>query len=224
MGVDLASSEAERADWTARVIVAEDDEHNHWVLGSHRAKIETGHNQFVKDGFAAFPGISRAVIETNQHQSTLVQDLLNTTSLPVVGRRTDQDKRTRARAVSARYESHRVHHHRSMKGGELESEMLGFPKGHDDLIDALGLAMDVLQAQGSFAAVSAAPRQPDSTMDGGLELRFNTGPQVVPGYIANMLSGIDTASMTYEEALMTANRAAESNYVAAAMGSMFRGR
>lgn len=224
MGVDLASSERERADWTARVIVAEDEQHHHWVLGSYRVKTETGHRQFVKDGFTAFPGISRAVIETNQHQSTLVQDLLNETNLPVVGKRTDVDKRTRARAVSARYESHRVHHHRSLKGGELEAEMLGFPKGHDDLIDALGLAMDVLSVQGSIAAVSAAPRQPDSALDGGTELRFSTGPQVVPGYIATMLSGIDTPRYTYEEALMQANRAAESNYIASAMTGMFRGR
>lgn len=224
MGVDLASSERERADWTARAVVAEDEFHEHWVLGTHRVKTEDGHRQFVKDGFAAFPGISRCVIETNQHQSTLVQDLLNETNLPIVGRRTDTDKRTRARAVAARYESHRVHHHRSMKGGELESEMLGFPKGHDDLIDALGLAMDVLSVQGSFAAVTEAPRAPQSVLDGGMQLQFSTGPQVVPGYIASMLSGIDTPRYTYEEALMVANRAAESNYVAAAMGSLFRGR
>ena len=224
MGVDLASSEKERADWTARVVVAEDEQHHHWVLGTYRVKTETGHRQFVKDGFAAFPGISRAVIETNQHQSTLVQDLLNETNLPVVGKRTDIDKRTRARAVAARYESHRVHHHRSLKGGELEAEQLGFPKGHDDLIDALGLAMDVLGVEGSFAAVTAAPRQPDADPDGGAELRFSTGPQVVPGYIATLLSGIDTPRYSLEEAIAMANRASESNYIASAMSGMFRGR
>ena len=222
MGVDLASSERERADFTARAIVAEDEQHHHWVLGTVRVKTESGHRQFVKDGAAAYPGISKIVIETNQHQSTLVQDLLNETSLPVVGRRTDTDKRTRARAVAARYESHRVHHHRSLKGGELEAEQLGFPKGHDDLIDALGLAMDVLSVSGSFAAVPMALRGSTAgTEDTGQELRFNTGPRIVPGYIAQMLTGIETPRFTYEEALMAANQRAESTFISQAM---FRGR
>ena len=225
MGIDLATSERERADWTARVVVAEDEEHHHWVLGTYRVKTETGHRQFVKDGFAAFPGISRCIIETNQHQSTLVQDLLNETNLPVVGKRTDVDKRTRAHAVSVRYESHRVHHHRSLKGGELEAEMLGFPKGHDDLIDALGLAMDVLYVQGSLAAVSAPPpAMVEAIGEQVEELRFNTGPRLVPTYIAAMLSGVETPRYTYEEALQVANRRAESNYITNAMSGLFRGR
>jgi hypothetical protein len=135
------------------------------------------------------------------------------------------DKRTRARAVSARYESHRVHHHRSLKGGELESEQLGFPKGHDDLIDALGLAMDVLMTDGAFAAVNASPvPSAGPTEELVQELRFNTGPRTVPHHIAMMLAGIDTPRYGYEEALQMANRRAESHYITNAMGSMFRGR
>lgn len=225
MGVDLATSERERADWTARAIVAEDEDHHHWILGTYRVKTESGHRQFVKDGYAAFPAISKVIIETNQHQSTLVQDLLNETTMPVVGRRTDIDKRTRARAVAARYESHRVHHHRSLKGGDLENELTGFPKGHDDLIDALGLAMDVLSVSGSFAVVNnalsglVAPSEPS-----GVELRFITGPKFVPPYVAAMLSGIDTPRYSMEEAIAMANRASESNYIQNAMGGLFRGR
>lgn len=222
MGVDLASSERERADWTARVIVAEDEFHEHWVLGSYRVKTESGHRQFVKDGAAAFPGISKIIIETNQHQSTLVQDLLNETTLPVVGRKTDIDKRTRARSVAARYESHRVHHHRSLKGGELEQEQLNFPKGHDDLIDALGLAMDIRGVSGSIAAVSGPLRDSYAPSDpSGVEVRFRDGPVAVPDYIAKMLEGIDTVRYTKEEAISMANRRSEASYVSRAMGSAF---
>ena len=223
MGVDLASSERERADYTARVIVAEDENHEVWVLGTYRVKTESGHRQFVKDGAAAFPGISKIIIETNQHQSTLVQDLLKETTLPVVGRQTDTDKRTRARAVAARYESHRVHHHRSLKGAELEAEMLGFPKGHDDLIDALGLAMDMRGVSGSFAAVTGPLRgSVEPTEASAVELRFVDGPQSVPAYLADMLNGIETVRYSREEAIAMANRRAESQYVTRALSAAFK--
>ena len=143
MGIDLASSEKQAADYTARVVVAEDEYHNHYVLSVYRDKRETGHRQFVIDGFSAYPQMSRIVIENNQFQSTLVKDLIDTTNLPVVGKKTDIDKVTRARAVAARYESHKVWHHRSLSASPFETEQLSFPKGHDDMLDALGSAMDI---------------------------------------------------------------------------------
>jgi predicted phage terminase large subunit-like protein len=143
MGVDLASSEKERADFTARVVISEDESRNTYVWSVVRAKIETGHRQFVIDGFNAFPKIDRIVIENNQFQSALVQELLTTTNLPVVGKKADVDKTTRARAVAARYESGKVFHNRSLSGSEFEVELLQFPKGHDDMIDALGHSMEV---------------------------------------------------------------------------------
>lgn len=141
MGVDLASSERERADFTARVTIAEDADHNIYVHAVHRDKIETGHRGFVIDGANAAPNISKIIVENNQFQSSLVKDLINTTSLPIVGKRAEIDKVTRARAVAARYESKKVFHHRSLQGSDFEIELLQFPKGHDDQIDALGHAM-----------------------------------------------------------------------------------
>lgn len=142
MGVDLASSEREEADWTARCVIAEDDQYNTYVMSVYRDKRETGHRQFVIDGYNAFPDVSRIVIENNQFQSSLVKEIINTTPLPVVGRRADVDKITRARAVAARYESGKVYHQKSLEGSDFEMELLQFPKGHDDQIDALGYAME----------------------------------------------------------------------------------
>lgn len=142
MGVDLASSERERADYTSRAVIAEDGEGNTYVLSVVRAKIETGHRQFVIDGYNAYPRIERIIVESNQFQSAFVQELLRTTGLPVVAKRADVDKTTRARAVAARYESGKVYHHKSLEGGVFETELLQFPKGHDDQVDALGHAME----------------------------------------------------------------------------------
>ena len=153
MGIDLASSEKERADFTARATVAEDMDFNHYVLSVYRDKRESGHREFVLDGWMAYPAMERVIIESNQFQSTLIQDLLNTSPIPVVGRRADVDKVTRARSVAARYEGHKVFHHESLRGSAFETELLSFPKGHDDMVDALGYAMDLSGTRIVFGSV-----------------------------------------------------------------------
>jgi phage terminase large subunit-like protein len=226
MGVDLASSEKERADFTSLAIVAEDNQHEHWVLHTNRTKTDSGHREFVEAGYAWAQTngyvISRIVVETNQHQSTFVTDMIRQTSLPIVGKRTDTDKRTRARASAARYESHRVHHHSSLKGRELESEMLGFPKGHDDLVDALGLAMDLKGVSGSIATTSGTPRDTvaatSSAPENGREMPFRDGDRVIPAYLAAMLDGIDTPRLTYQEALNAMNQKRLYDFTKAQLG------
>jgi len=157
MGVDLASSERQRADWTARVVVAQDDEGNSFVFDVARAKIETGHREFVMDGAKANPLISKIIVENNQFQGAFVKDMINSTMLPIVGKKAEVDKVTRARSVAARYEAGKVYHHKSLEGSDFEIELLQFPKGHDDMIDALGYAMET-GVGGAFWG-SLAPRR-----------------------------------------------------------------
>lgn len=144
MGVDLASSEKERADYTARVTTAEDDEGNFYVLSVVRDKRASHHAEFVYEGWLAYPQMALVVIENQQFQSTLIQTLMQDyPRIPVEGKRSDVDKTQRARAVATRYEGHKVFHHRSLKGSDFEAELLSFPKGHDDMVDALGFSMDL---------------------------------------------------------------------------------
>ena len=144
MGVDLASSERERADYTARVTTAQDEEGNFYVLSVVRDKRETHHAEFVVDGWLAHPDMALILIEKQSFQSTLIQQLARDyPRLPVEGKPTDVDKVTRARAVAAKYEAHKVFHHISLKGSDFETELMNFPKGHDDMIDALGFSMDL---------------------------------------------------------------------------------
>lgn len=144
MGIDLASSEKERADYTARVTTAEDDEGNFYVLSVYRDKRETHHAEFVVDGWMAYPHMDLVIVENQQFQSTLVRQLMSDfPRIPVLGKKSDVDKTTRARAAASRYEGHKVFHHRSLKDSEFETELLSFPKGHDDMVDALGFSMDL---------------------------------------------------------------------------------
>jgi predicted phage terminase large subunit-like protein len=144
MGVDLASSEKERADFTARATVAEDNHGDFWILSIYRDKRESGHAEFVRDGWSVYPDMSLVIIENQQFQSTLIQEIMEDYPyIPVEGKRSDVDKVTRARAVAAKYEAGKMHHHISLKGGDYEMEALSFPKDHDDMIDAVGFAMDL---------------------------------------------------------------------------------
>jgi predicted phage terminase large subunit-like protein len=154
MGVDLASSEKERADFTARVTTAEDDEGNFYVLSVARDKRETHHAEFVQDGWLAYPDMSLVVCESQQFQSTLIQEIMRDyPRIPIEGKKSDVDKVTRARAVSAKYEAHKVFHRRTLKDSDFERELLSFPKGHDDMVDALGFSMDLGGGGFFFGAV-----------------------------------------------------------------------
>lgn len=145
MGVDLASSEKERADFTARVVTAQHrDTGDFYVLSAYRDKRESHHTEFIYDGWQAYPNIDIVICENQQFQSTLIHQVMEAyPQIPIVGRRADIDKTTRARSVAAKYEAHKVFHHRSLRGGWLEREELSFPKGHDDGVDALGYSMDL---------------------------------------------------------------------------------
>jgi predicted phage terminase large subunit-like protein len=142
MGIDLASSEKERADYTARAVVAEDQRGNFYVLSVYRDKRETGHASFINDGYMAYPGMGLVNCEAQAFQSTLIQEVMRDyPRIPIAGQKQDNDKVTRARAVAAKYEAHKVWHHESLRDSDFEREQLSFPKGHDDMIDAEGLAM-----------------------------------------------------------------------------------
>lgn len=47
VGVDLAASERERSDYTAAVEVVEDEEHNLYVVGAYRTRIQQGHQRWL---------------------------------------------------------------------------------------------------------------------------------------------------------------------------------
>ena len=163
MGVDLASSTQERADYTARVTSAQDScqdclqKGDFFVLAAYRDKRESHHAEFVLDGWRAFPNISLVLVEKVQFQSTLIQTVMEEhTYIPIEGKSADGDKTTRARGVAAKYEAHKVHHHRSLRGSVFETELLSFPKGHDDFVDALGYSMDLNGSTLFFGSLSKA--------------------------------------------------------------------
>lgn len=162
IGVDLASSASERSDYTAAVELLEDAEHNIYVVGAWKARLQEGHRAWLTgvngDGsmndergprmlwpqrMVGLKGLDPELddprffesmnIEAVQHQSTFVREILSTTTLPARAVRPDKDKVTRSRALAARYESGKVFHVNNAPGiSDLEAEMLAFPNGSHD--------------------------------------------------------------------------------------------
>lgn len=138
MGVDLAISKSETADYTAIAIVGYDpDSGRRYVLDVWRGKV--GFHDVVTTirQYAEKWKPQRINIEAVQYQVAVVQDLLRKTSLPVKAIKPDRDKVTRFHGLLARYEQLLVTHVTNLDP-EFERELLSFPIGaHDDIVDAL---------------------------------------------------------------------------------------
>lgn len=143
VGVDLAISAKEGADFTALVAMSEgprgicliDAERGRWSFHEAQQRIRA---------FAERHQAKAVFVEANQYQAAAVQELVRTSRLPVFGIRPDRDKVTRFLPLLARFEQGRV----SLSGaipGWFREELLAFPQGeHDDSVDAASYAFMAL--------------------------------------------------------------------------------
>ncbi len=138
VGVDLAISQRESADYTAIVVVEREGdidyvvhaERGRWTFRETLERIRT-----VAQGAAV------VAIEAVQYQAAVVEELVRTTTLPVVPVRPDRDKVTRFLPVLARIEHGALRFSPALPGWFFE-ELLSFPETeHDDAVDALVYAV-----------------------------------------------------------------------------------
>lgn len=160
LGVDLALSTKSTADYTAIVAMCRDASGSVFVLDAQRIQAPF-HSvlQFIRQ-MAEKWNPSVIAIEQVQYQAAVVQELLRTTTLPVMGVRPDKDKLTRFLPLLARYEQGLIVHAPSLPSW-FEEELLTFPMGeHDDGVDAASLAFDALPPMSvPDYGVYAAPRK-----------------------------------------------------------------
>ena len=148
MGVDLAISQKDTADYTALVVLGRSEGGQLYVLDVHRERMTFDQILTVIKEKANRWKPTVVGIEQVQFQAAVVQELLRTTSLPVKGMRADKDKTTRFMPLQARYEQGLVHHLRSLPTF-FDDELLAFPVGkHDDMVDALSCAYAAMGAVG----------------------------------------------------------------------------
>lgn len=148
-GVDPAISLEDRADYFALMTIGVDGQGRIYVLDYLREHLTFQRQiEAIQEKAGQFEPVKIA-IEANAYQAALSQHLLEKSLLPVSPVIHRRDKWSRALALSAHFETGRVFLQEGME--ELIEELTAFPQGgHDDLIDALSLAMG--------AALKAEPR------------------------------------------------------------------
>jgi len=158
LGVDLAISQRDGADYTAIIAVSKgsdgtlyirDVDRGRWMFHETIDKILAMSKRYH---------VIRIDIEQIQYQAAVVQELLRTTGLPVFGVKPDKDKVTRFHPVLARYEQRLVRHDPALPAW-LDDEILSFPEGqHDDCVDALSMAFAGLMSYNPVKYIPIASR------------------------------------------------------------------
>lgn len=146
IGVDLAISTREGADFTAMVAMARDCESGRiHVIEAERFRGEF-REIIARIVAAAERHQPRLIaIEKVQFQAAVVQELTRTTRLPIRGISPDRDKVTRFLPLLTRYEQGLVIHDPAGVPAWFRDEVLAFPEGrHDDGVDAASHAFAAL--------------------------------------------------------------------------------
>jgi len=146
VGVDLAISQKQTADFTACVAVGREKSGKIWILGAERRRATFHEQMQMIDSFAKLHGASIVGVEQVAYQAAAVQELLRTTMLPVRGIKVDRDKVSRFAPLEARYEQGLVWHADTLPAA-FDDEVLSFPVGQfDDQVDAAVHAYSLLAA------------------------------------------------------------------------------
>ncbi len=146
IGVDLAISTREGADFTAIVAMGKDrDSGRIHVVEAERFRGEF-REIIARIRAAAERHRPRLIaVEKVQFQAAVVQELARTTSLPIRGISPDRDKVTRFLPLLTRYEQGLVLHDPSGVPAWFRDEIIAFPEGaHDDGVDAASYAYAAL--------------------------------------------------------------------------------
>lgn len=152
MGVDLAISQKTEADWTAIAVVGMDKDWNLYVLDTlrgHWSPTDIVNNIFQMQERWKPQAVS---MEVNGFQRTLkfaVEEEMRRRKryfgIEEFKAGPDKTKENRIKALEPFYRRGGVFHHVTMKGKEMETELLTFPKGrHDDIIDAMSQTLTLL--------------------------------------------------------------------------------
>lgn len=152
MAMDLAISQSAGADYTAVMVLGMDADHNIYVLDYLR-----GHwnpTDIVKNAFQMHQRWKpyASGMEVNGFQRTLqfaCEEEMRRLRyyFPIEEIRTGPKlaKEARVKSLEPFYRQGKVFHAAWMKGKDLETELLTFPKGrHDDLIDAMSMCLPLL--------------------------------------------------------------------------------
>lgn len=158
MGVDLAISSKDTADYTAIVVMARDEFGKLYVLDAIRERVDFPNALRLIRNVADKWSPRAILIEQVAFQAVVVQELLRQTTLPIKGVVPDKDKITRAQPLALRYEQKLVWH--EMLPSWFEDELMAFPNAqHDDSVDALVYAYQGVMRMSAGGSLAPLERE-----------------------------------------------------------------
>ncbi len=152
-GIDLAIGRRESNSRFAYCVIGVDKAGTAHVLDAFRNRIPFDEQLKSVKRFHRFHHPRLITVETNGFQAAFLESLRTdpeTRLLPLRGVTTQGDKQARLRGLTPLFESGAIRLPRPEAGawvGQLEEELLHFPHGTDDLLDALWLALQGVQMQ-----------------------------------------------------------------------------
>lgn len=145
MGVDLAMTKKEEGSRFAIVVVGVLSSGDTYILEAYRDRLNfSGQIQAIKRYVRIFKPMLTA-IENNAYQESLLQMLRvdeETKRLPIKGITTTGEKLRRIKSMAPLFEGGKIRLPRGLQ--EFEEEFAHFPRGNDDLLDALYLALQAV--------------------------------------------------------------------------------
>ena len=156
MGVDLAISQKETADYFVITVVGKSDDNMYFVLDifKDRLSFDKQLNKIIDYGQSKFDSVERIGIESVSYQAALLQEIRRTTNLPVMSIKTTKDKTTRLMRRSALFENGQVYLRANQQ--DLIDQLLLMPDGcqHDDMFDSLDFAIQAAEEKQKARVVS----------------------------------------------------------------------
>ena len=140
IGVDLAISKKESADYTVVTVVGQGEDKKLYVLD-----VISGHLSYNQQKSAIRGAVERwnpiqTIIESVAYQAAIIDDLRSEGGLRIKPYKTTTDKVSRAMGMSGYFENGNIFFRKNMEN-EIDSLLL-FPDGiHDDFVDSLGFAI-----------------------------------------------------------------------------------
>jgi predicted phage terminase large subunit-like protein len=155
MGVDLAISLKQDADYTAVCVLGRAKDGKIYVLALERVRASFGEQQtFIKQLADKYkPRV--VAIEQVGYQDSMIQQMQATTKLNIRGIKVTKDKISRFAPLEARFEHGQIYLNKDLPV-YVENELLEFPVGeHDDTIDSISIAWEALGPQQNLIATPA---------------------------------------------------------------------
>ncbi len=147
IGVDLASGSKESHSRFGYVVVGiPKGEKDAYVLEATRAHIQFPEQVTTIKRFCHIWKPTLVCIENNAYQQSMLQVLRvdeATARLPIKGITTTGDKQRRIRSLAVLFENGAIRLPESLP--DLEEELVNFPRGRDDLLDALYMSLQAVQ-------------------------------------------------------------------------------